>query len=219
MRSEPTVLPNQQPKKRRRKDLAKGNGENDDGRLHNKHAKLGKMATGRITSAPAKNLPTTTQTVAASGEQGEDMTFQNQSNASAFCSKKKSSDSKTISDPSFLKVSNGDTTMTLAEAKDIDKQKAGVLLSKDPNSKFKDVVVSSDSSHPKYHEKSAYAQSKPQSGRPFSGVDELESSVRAREKNGIRELSDVNTFDGKHSTPTAVSISYIQSLTYFFISE
>ncbi|PON60146.1 Hpc2-related domain containing protein [Parasponia andersonii] len=192
-----------QPKKRRRKDLAKGNGENDDSRVQNKHAKLGKMATGKITSAPAKNLSSATQTGAVSGEHSDDMKFQNQLNASAFCYKKKSSDSKTILDPSNLKVSNGDTTMTLAEVKDIDKQKAGALLSKDPSSKFKDVAVSSDSSHPKYHDRSAYAQSKSQSGRPLSNVDELESTVRAREKNGICELSDVNMFEGKYTTPAA----------------
>ncbi|XP_024019109.1 ubinuclein-1 isoform X4 [Morus notabilis] len=121
-RFETTVLPNQQPKKRRRKDLAKGNGENNDDRLPNKHTKL--------------------------------------------------------------------------EVKDIDKQKA----SKDPSSKFKDVAVSSDALHQKYHDKSAYAQSRPQSGKLLGSVDELDSSVRLKEKNGIREQPDVNAFEGKYST-------------------
>ncbi|XP_062099545.1 ubinuclein-1 isoform X2 [Humulus lupulus] len=200
-RIESTALPSQQPKKRRRKDLAKGNGENDDGRLQNKLAKLGKMATGKNTSAPAKTLSTTTQAVAVSGERGEDMKFQNQLNATVFGAKKKSSESKTLIDPSVLKVSNGDTTMILAEVKDIEKQKTGALFSKDPSSKFKEMAVSSDSSHSKHHDKGAYAQSKSQSGKPSSGVDELDLSVRAREKNGNRELSDVNTFEGKYSAP------------------
>lgn len=214
MRSESTALPNQQPKKRRRKDLTKGNGENDDARLTNRHAKLGKTSVAKMASALAKNLSTSTQTVAVSGENSEDMKFQNQLNASAFSSKKKSSDSKSILDSSFLKVSNGDTSVVLAEVKDTDKQKAGVLSSKDPSSKFKDVAVSSDASHPKYHDKNAYAQSRPQSGRLSSGVDELESSVRAREKNGTRELPDVNTFEGKYPMPSMVNISYSQSLCY-----
>ncbi|KAF4347872.1 hypothetical protein G4B88_009953 [Cannabis sativa] len=111
-----TALPSQQPKKRRRKDLAKGNGEN--------------------------------------------IQFQSQLNSTI-------SDSKTIIDPSVLKVSNGD-----------------------PSSKFKEMAVSSDSSH---SNKNVYAQSKSQSGRPSSGADELDSN---------RELSDVNTFEGKYSAPT-----------------
>ncbi|XP_024019105.1 ubinuclein-1 isoform X3 [Morus notabilis] len=172
-RFETTVLPNQQPKKRRRKDLAKGNGENNDDRLPNKHTKL-----------------------AVSGEHSEDLKFENQLNASTFFPKKKSSESKTALDPSFLKVSNGDTSVALAEVKDIDKQKA----SKDPSSKFKDVAVSSDALHQKYHDKSAYAQSRPQSGKLLGSVDELDSSVRLKEKNGIREQPDVNAFEGKYST-------------------
>ncbi|KAF4392090.1 hypothetical protein F8388_004419 [Cannabis sativa] len=145
-----TALPSQQPKKRRRKDLAKGNGEN--------------------------------------------IQFQNQLNSTVVCPKKKSSDSKTIIDPnSVLKVSNGDAAMILTEVKDFEKQKTGSLLSKDPSSKFKEMAVSSDSSHSKHHDKNVYAQSKSQSGRPSSGADELDSN---------RELSDVNTFEGKYSAPT-----------------
>lgn len=184
--------------------MAKGNGENDDGRLPIKHTKLGKAAAAKITSGHAKNLSTSTQPVAVSGEHNEDAKFQNELNALAFFTKKKSSDIKTILDPSFLKVSNGDTSVALTEVKDIDKQKAGVLLSKDLNSKLKDVAVSSDSSHLKHQDKSAYAQPRLQSGRPLGG-DELGSSIRAKEKNGIREQPEVNSFEGKYSVPTTVS--------------
>ncbi|CAL9031008.1 unnamed protein product [Prunus brigantina] len=45
---------------------------------------------------------------------------------------KKSTDSKTILDPSLLKVSEGDAAALQAEVKAIHKQNAGVLLSKDP---------------------------------------------------------------------------------------
>ncbi|XP_048331527.2 ubinuclein-1 isoform X2 [Ziziphus jujuba] len=199
-RIEPAALPNQQPKKRRRKDLAKGNGENDDGHLpNNKHAKLSKMAAAKVTSNLTKSSSTPSQPVAVAGEHFEDVKLQNQFNASDG-SKKKSSDSKTMLDPTFLKVSNGDASVPLPEGKDFDKQKTGVLLSKDSSSKLKD--VGADGSHLKYHEKSAYSQSRPQSGRPLGNVDELDSSVRAREKNGIREPLDLNTFEGKYSIPT-----------------
>ncbi|CAK9152025.1 unnamed protein product [Ilex paraguariensis] len=46
-RIEPTLLANQQPKKRRRKDLAKGNGGSDDGHVLNKHVKVGKKIAGK----------------------------------------------------------------------------------------------------------------------------------------------------------------------------
>lgn len=212
-------MPNQQPKKRRRKDLAKGNGDNDDGHLpNNKHAKLSKMTAPKVASNPAKNSSTpATQAAAVTGEHFEDVKLQNQLNASGLSSKKKSSDSKTILDPTFLKVSNGDVSVPLSEGKDFDKQKTGVLLSKDSSSKFKDISVSSDGSHQKYHDKSAYSQSRPQSGRPLGNVDELESSIRAREKNGIREPLDVNTFEGKYSIPMTVSISYPRLLYYFYL--
>lgn len=176
--------------------MAKGNGENDDGRLPIKHTKLGKAAAAKIISGHAKNLSTSTQAVAVSGEPYEDVKSQNELNASAFFSKKKSSDTKAILDPSFLKVSNGVTSVALTEVKDIDKQKAGHLLSKDLNTKFKDMAQSSDSSHLKHHDKSSHAQPRLQSGRPLGG-DELGSSIRAKEKNGIREQSEVNSFEGK----------------------
>ncbi|CAB4311141.1 unnamed protein product [Prunus armeniaca] len=46
--------------------------------------------------------------------------------------RKKSTDSKTILDPSLLKVSEGDAAALQAEVKAVNKQNAGVLLSKDP---------------------------------------------------------------------------------------
>lgn len=170
------------------------------------------MAAPKVTSALAKNLSSSTHAVAITGEHFEDVKFQNQLNASGLGSKKKSSDSKTILDPTFLKVSNGEASVPLAEVKDVDKHKTGALLSKDPSSKFKDVTVSSDGSHLKNHDKSAYAQARPQSGRPLSNVDELESSIRAREKNGIREPPDINAFEGKYSMPSKVSLSCSQFL-------
>ncbi|XP_019461794.1 PREDICTED: ubinuclein-1-like isoform X2 [Lupinus angustifolius] len=43
----PPVLPNQEPKKRRRKDISKNLGENKDGSGSNKHVKVGKTAAGK----------------------------------------------------------------------------------------------------------------------------------------------------------------------------
>ncbi|KAF4363259.1 hypothetical protein G4B88_016070 [Cannabis sativa] len=172
-RSDPSALFKHQPKKRRRKDLAKDNGENDDGRLQNKHAKLRKMATCKSSSAHL--------------------------NVSVFFSNKISSDLKTAIDPSALNDLNGDTTMMLV-AKDIEKKETEALLSKNASSRFKDVATFFDSSHSKHHDKGAYSKS--QSDTPSIGVDELDLSARATERNGIHEMSDVDMLEGKHSPMT-----------------
>ncbi|KAL6296749.1 hypothetical protein ACE6H2_004891 [Prunus campanulata] len=198
--SVPAALPNQQPKKRRRKE-AKGPGGNDDSHVPNKHAKVGKTAAAKITSTLAKNSSAPIQTVTVPTEHCEDVKFHNQLNVCGLSSTKKSTDSKTILDPSLLKVSEVDAAALQAEVKDMDKQKTGVLLSKDPSNRFKDAGGSSDGSYQKYHEKSAYVQTKPQSGRPSSNADEMET-VRAREKNGVCEIPDLNLTDGKYAVPT-----------------
>ncbi|XP_050364662.1 ubinuclein-1-like isoform X4 [Argentina anserina] len=132
------ALPNQQPKKRRRKD-AKNPGENHGSLAPNRQAKL---------------------------------------------------------------ALDRDASGLLGEVKDIDKPKSGSLLHNDSSNRFKDAGASSDASYHKYHDKSAYSQTKIQSGRLSSNADELESSVRARVKNGIRQLPDLNLSDGKYSVPT-----------------
>lgn len=205
-----TVVPNQQPKKRRRKDLAKGGGENDDGHLPSKHTKLAKSVAAKITSVYPKILSSANQLVAVSGVNNEDPKSQNQLNASASGSKKKSYDaSKSNIDPSVRKLSNGDTSVALAEANDfVDKQKSGVVLSKDPTSKLRDEAVSLDSLHQKYRDKNAHAQSRSQSSRSVGGGDDFESSIKSKEKNGVREQPNFNTFEGKYSAPMTVSISY-----------
>ncbi|XP_050364661.1 ubinuclein-1-like isoform X3 [Argentina anserina] len=140
------ALPNQQPKKRRRKD-AKNPGENHGSLAPNRQAKL-------------------------------------------------------VINPSPLKALDRDASGLLGEVKDIDKPKSGSLLHNDSSNRFKDAGASSDASYHKYHDKSAYSQTKIQSGRLSSNADELESSVRARVKNGIRQLPDLNLSDGKYSVPT-----------------
>ncbi|KAM5564348.1 ubinuclein-1-like [Rosa sericea] len=194
------ALPNQQPKKRRRKE-AKSPGETDDSHVPNKQAKLGKTAAAKITSGLAKNSSALT-TIAVTTEHREDVKFQNPLNSSGYSSTKKSADSKTVMNPSPLKALDGDASALQAEVKDIDKSKSGILLPKDSSNRFKDAGGSSDASYHKYHDKNAYSQTKTQSGRLLSNADELESSVRAKVKNGIRQLPDLNLSDGKYSVPT-----------------
>ncbi|KAK9271218.1 hypothetical protein L1049_026808 [Liquidambar formosana] len=191
--NEPTLLPNQQLKKRRRKDLTKACGVSDDGHVSNEHIKVGKMAAGKSAPLVVKNTSSPSQSLAVKTEHHEDGKFQNQMNASVMGSKKKYADTKTMLDSSLvLKVSNGDASVSLPEAKDIEKQNTGVLQSKNLSKKLKDASVSSDTSHQKYNDRNAHGQSKSQSGRQSNSVDEVELLGWPKEKNGMRELPDTN---------------------------
>lgn len=214
-RNEPAVLPNQQPKKRRRRDLEKGHVENDDHHAPSKHVKKGKTAATKIAAMFMKDSTSPSQNLAVTSEQFQDVKFQNQLSAPGIPSKKKSVDTKMAFDPSpSLKASNGDASVSLAEVRDIDKQKTGAVHSKNLGDKLKDASGPFDTSHQKYMDKSAYAQSKSLSGKPLNNVDQLESSIRPKEKNGIRELSDNNFSEDKYATTqTTVSYSFIYLLT------
>lgn len=203
-RSEPSGQPNQQLKKRRRKDLEKGHPENHDARLSNKHTKVGKTTTGKSALMVAKNFSNLSQNMAITHEHLEDDKLQNQLNVPGHSSKKKSGDTKMILDPSpSSKVYNGDTSTSVAEAKDTDPPKPGVFPSKNLGSKSKESCGPSDSLQQNILEKIAHAPSKPQPGRPCT--DEIDSSIQMKEKHGIRELPDINLPEGKYSMQTAVS--------------
>ncbi|KAI4307231.1 hypothetical protein L6164_030440 [Bauhinia variegata] len=202
--NETSVFPNQQPKKRSRKDTLKNHGENYDGQGTNKHVKVSKTAAGK-TSLPLKNTVSSSQNLAISSEPFEDSKFRNHLDVSGISSKMKSVDTKPILDPSVsLKVSN-DASVSLTETRDIDKQKTGVVPSKNLSEKYKDASGSFDASYQKYQEKSAYAHSKSQPGRPLSNIDDLENIGRPKEKNGTRELPDLNLSAGRSSMQSTKS--------------
>ncbi|KAJ4836411.1 hypothetical protein Tsubulata_015858 [Turnera subulata] len=198
--TEPAVVPNQQPKKRRRKDLNKAPGENDDGHVSNKHAKLVKSANERMSLVPGMNSSGSSKNVVMMSNHYEDIQSHNPGNLSGLSSKEKSAEARMNLESSFpLKVSNGDASTFLAEGKDVEKQKMGGLQTKNLTNKAKDASASSDHiSHQKYHEKIS-SQSKLHSAKPIDSVDEVEQSFRAKEKNGVRELPDLNIPDGKVS--------------------
>ncbi|KAK7385137.1 hypothetical protein VNO78_30848 [Psophocarpus tetragonolobus] len=192
--NEPPVLPIQQAKKRRRKDVPKNPGENIDGHVSNKQLKVSKTAAGKIPSLPVKNTVSSSHNLSVSGELYEDNKFRNQLDVSGISLKKKTADSRPMSDPAVCsKVSTADTP----DVEDADKQKTGVLQSKNTSDKYKDSSGLHNTSHQKYHEKSASVHSKSQSGKTSSSVDNLENTGRPKDKNGIRELPDLNLSLGK----------------------
>ncbi|XP_059630643.1 ubinuclein-1-like isoform X3 [Cornus florida] len=206
--NEPISSPHEQPKKRRKKDLAKGCGENSDGNLTNRPAKVGKKAAGRSLPLAGKNSFSHSQSITGPVEHSDDVKFHNQMNAAVISSKKKSGYNKTTLDPSFSKVSNGDAALSLVGEKDIDMQKTGVLLSKNYINKLKDASEFNDPSYQRSHEKSTLAQVKPQSGRLSNNVDGLEQVVLRKEKNGILEQPEINVPEGKYSMQTTAPVMH-----------
>ncbi|KAK7351093.1 hypothetical protein VNO77_10273 [Canavalia gladiata] len=204
--NEPPVLPNQQPKKRRRKDVLKNPGENNDDHGSTKNAKVGKPASGKTTSLQAKNMVNSSENLVASREYYEDLKLQNQTDVSAIVSKRKTADINPILDPSVsLKTSSDDFPASAMEAKDADKQKTGAFQSKNISDKYKDASGSFDASYQRCNEKSAYAHSKSQPGRPPININDLENISRSKEKNGMRELPDLNLAEGKSATQATKS--------------
>ncbi|KAK7311512.1 hypothetical protein RJT34_09711 [Clitoria ternatea] len=194
--NQPPVLPNQQPKKRRRKDILKNPGENNEDHGSNKNVKASKPASAKTASLQAKKMFNSPENLVAPSEYYEDLKIQNQSDISGVISKKKTADTKSILDPTVsLKASSDDAPASVTEAKDADKQKIGAFQSKNNSDKYKDASGSIDACHQKYNEKIAYSKSQP--GRPPSNIDDLENTSRSKEKNGIRELPDLNLCEGK----------------------
>ncbi|KAI5589282.1 hypothetical protein BDE02_05G151900 [Populus trichocarpa] len=201
--NEPPVVPNEKPKKRQRKDLLKAPNDSDDGRISNKPAKLGKSTVEKLAPPPGKNSSNLSQNLTMISDQYEK--FQSQSNSPGNSSKKKSAETKMKLDPSLsVRGSNGDAYASLAEPQDIEKSKTG-LQPKNLTSKPKDASGLSDSSNQKSHEKSAYVQPKLQTAKTVYNAEDLESSARSKEKNGVRELPDLNLniSDGKIYTQAA----------------
>ncbi|XP_030524393.1 ubinuclein-1-like [Rhodamnia argentea] len=192
--NKPTIPSNQQPKKRRRKDLAKGNGEKGDGFVPNKHVKVDKSGPAKAATLAGKNSSNPSQSLVS--EPNENVKSQNH-NLSGSISRKKLADSKVTADPApSAKVVNGDTSASLTDTKDTDRHNMGNHQSKNHSGKLKDPSGSSDVLHHRHHDKSAFLQ---QSGRQLKNVDDVEASNRPKEKCNVREVPDLNMPDGRHA--------------------
>ncbi|KAK6939922.1 Hpc2-related domain [Dillenia turbinata] len=201
--NEPSYSPVQQPKKRRRKDVEKSQGEGGDGHVPNKHVKVEKKSVARPGSLLGKNASVPSQSLPVISE-NEHMKFQNQMNSSNTHSKKKSADPRTVPGPSMSsKVSNGDASAILGEP-NIEKQQTGVVQTKNTNNKLKDGSDASESSH-KHHDRNSHVQIKSQTAKPLYNTNEAGSSTRRAEKEVTHELPDLNLPEGKYSSQTVKS--------------
>ncbi|KAF1893891.1 hypothetical protein Lal_00002434 [Lupinus albus] len=207
--NEPPVLPNQQPKKRRRKDISKNPGENNDDQGSNKHVKVSRPASGKTTSLKGKSTSNSSQNLVAPGEHCKDLKVQNKLDVPGISTKRKTADTKSTLDPSVsLKASKDDVPASVTEAKDADKQKTRVIHSKKISDKYKDASGLLGASHQKYHEKGAHAHSKSQPGISSSNIDDLKISSHSKEKKVMRELPDLNLSEG-NSTMQVTKSDYM----------
>ncbi|CAA2991994.1 Hypothetical predicted protein [Olea europaea subsp. europaea] len=175
--SEPPSLPNQQPKKRRRKDPAKGPVGSGYRPNPSEHVKIGNKGK-KTASMIERNSTSESHGVPVPNVQGEDMQFQALTNATEVLSKK-----KTAAGPSEL--SNGDS---IRQEKDIDQQRTGVDSSKNHGNKSKEGYELLDTSAQRSNDKSF----KTQSGMPVKSSDEVSQSIQRKEKGEVLERPDLN---------------------------
>lgn len=173
---------------------------------------MGKTATGKTASLPVKNTISSSHNLGVPGEHYEDMKFRNQLDVSGISSKRKTTDTRPMSDPPVCsKVSTDDAP---AAAEDAEKKKTRVLQSKNTSDKYKDASGLLDTSRQKYHEKSASAKSKSQPGKISISVDNLEKAGRSKDKNDIHELPDLNLYVGKSAIQAPVSLRSCFSVVF-----
>lgn len=174
--------------------------EKDDGNPPNKHAKVGnvRMKAAARTVVAGNTSSSPSPSFANKNEQFQEEKFSNKSNASVVLSKKKTSDAN-------IKMAvSSEIHNDRLEAKDSDKQKTGVVHSRDPGSKLKISGESSDAHHT-FQDKSF---SDSQSRRLLNDSKELEpSKLRQKEKNSGCESPSNIISRTKNNTPTVSTSS------------
>ncbi|KAL0391763.1 UNVERIFIED_CONTAM: Ubinuclein-1, partial [Sesamum radiatum] len=186
---EPTICTNQQPKKRRRKDLMQGHGGSDDGHNPNKIVKVGNRGRKRNSASQSHG-------VSMPNIHGVDMQFQvSLPNASEVSLKKKTRDMPTVVHPSELL--NGDA---IREDTETDLQIPGDPSSKNHITKLKESEFQ-DTSTQRSNDKNPHL-SKPHTEKQLYNIDDLDQSTQQKEKSGVVERFDLNIPASRDSLPT-----------------
>lgn len=170
MCSEPATSAKQQPRKRRRKDVTKTQGGNEDGENPNKHIKIGNK--GRKSSSSIER-----NTNSHFNMHSTNVVDASQASAAECSIKKKTAHNQIVMDPSGS-----------LEYKDAQQQKLGVLSSQNHNNKLKD---SSELQGASAQGPISSPVSKPQYGK-VNNAKELDQSIQQKEKSGPVERFDLN---------------------------
>ncbi|PIN22029.1 hypothetical protein CDL12_05274 [Handroanthus impetiginosus] len=185
-RIEPAISTNQQPKKRRRKDVTKGQGGNDDEHNPNKHVKLGNKGR-KASSAIERNSTSQSHRMPVPSMHNSDVPVEaSPTNAAEISSKKKTADTQILMDPSGLSNVDG-----IRLDKDADQQRTGVLSSQNHNNKRNEANELQDTSAQRSNDKSSHV-SKSHSGKQLNNADEQDQAMQRKEKSPLVERFDLN---------------------------
>ncbi|KAK1407681.1 hypothetical protein QVD17_39303 [Tagetes erecta] len=183
--NEPTAVPSEQPKKRRRKDSTKGDNGSKDGHVPNKQMKVNKNEKRKMITSADKNSTTPSRSITVPSVNNEEVKYQNTVIALGTVVKKPS-DSKSIPNPSQAKILNGESSVT---PKNIDKQKTGALQSKKHGSKMKDASQTPVPQSLRTNDKSADASNS--QGKLLHNSEDLNQSTLPREKNIVHPQANI----------------------------
>ncbi|KAI3464559.1 hypothetical protein Pfo_021222 [Paulownia fortunei] len=186
-RIEPAITTNQQPKKRRRKDVTKGQSGNNDGQNPNKHVKIGNKGR-KASSSIERNSTSQSHRVAVPNIHSADVVLFEAppTNAAENSLKKKTADTQITMDSSGLLNVDG-----IRQDKDAEQQRTGVLSSQNHNNKLKESSDLQDTSAQRSNDKSLHV-SKSHSAKQLINADELDQSIQQKEKGGLVERFDLN---------------------------
>ncbi|KAK6114930.1 hypothetical protein DH2020_007199 [Rehmannia glutinosa] len=181
-RIEPAITTNQQPKKRRRKDVTKGESGNNDGLKPNKLVKLGNKGR-KASSSIERNSASQSHRAAAPNIHSADVLSEASPTNAAESLKKRTTDTQITMDPSGLPNVEG-------IRQDADEQRTGVFSSQDHNNKLKESSEPQDTSAHRSNDK--LHVSKSNSGKQRSNADDLDQTIQRKEKGGVVERFDLN---------------------------
>ncbi|KAJ0972077.1 hypothetical protein J5N97_020036 [Dioscorea zingiberensis] len=197
-RIETSSSPNLEPKKRKRKDPARGHGEKDGKYIPKEPVNMGNMrikaAARNISSAGKKSLPTTVLTPFPEHNQ-EVKHLKNKLNVPNVAYKKRPSDPNVNSEnPAYMKTPYNVASAAPLESKD-DKQKAGLTPSRDSIYKARGPGESFDAMYPAPWDKAVPSQVESHPKKLSNGETDIEASIRIKrkERNGYSEFSDFSS--------------------------
>ncbi|KAL3638855.1 hypothetical protein CASFOL_016762 [Castilleja foliolosa] len=170
-RVEPAITTNQQPKKRKRKDVMKGQTGNNDVNNPDKHVKIGNKGR-KASSSIERNSTTQSHRVTAPNILSADVQFEPSPTNAAVLSQKKIADSQITINPSG--------PSSIRQDKDADQ-----------NNKSKESSELQDTSAQLSNDKSFHVR-KSHSGKKLSSADEMKQTIQRKEKDRIVERFDLN---------------------------
>ncbi|KAL6515506.1 hypothetical protein OROHE_018540 [Orobanche hederae] len=182
---EPTITTNQQLKKRRRKDVTKGQSGNNDVYNPNKHVKIRRERRKGLSSVE-RNSTSQSHRVIASGILSVDVPFEPSPTNAAVSLKKRTVDDQLTMNPSGQPSVEG-----IWQDKDAAQQRIGVLSAKDHSNNLNKSSKLQDTPAQRSNDKSLHV-SKSHSRKQLNDADELDQTIQRKEKGGIVERFDLN---------------------------